>query len=404
MAHDLTPRQPGFATRAIHAGYDPLEHKGALNPPVYMSSTFAFESAEQGGRLFAGEESGYFYSRIANPTLALLEQRLATLEGAEAALVTASGMGAITSTFWSLVEPGDEVLVDKTLYGCTHSYFRHGLERFGVRVRHLDLTRPELLEAAVGDRTRVVYFETPANPNMRMVDIAAVAEIAHRHGLTVIVDSTYCTPYLQRPLDLGADLVVHSATKYLGGHGDLMAGAVVGSAETIDRIRLVGLKDMTGAVLSPQDANLILRGLKTLELRMERHCDSAEKVAAFLEAHPAVSLVYYPGLESFAQRALAARPMRRFGGSIACELRGGVGAALARMNRLQLIRRAVSLGDAESLIEHPASMTHSTYTPEERHEHGISEGLVRLSVGLETPDDILEDLAGALRASIKAVA
>ena len=404
MAHDLTPRQPGFATRAIHAGYDPLEHKGALNPPVYMSSTFAFESAEQGGRLFAGEESGYFYSRIANPTLALLEQRLATLEGAEAALVTASGMGAITSTFWSLVEPGDEVLVDKTLYGCTHSYFRHGLERFGVRVRHLDLTRPELLEAAVGDRTRVVFFETPANPNMRMVDIAAVAEIAHRHGLTVIVDSTYCTPYLQRPLDLGADLVVHSATKYLGGHGDLMAGAVVGSAETIDRIRLVGLKDMTGAVLSPQDANLILRGLKTLELRMERHCDSAEKVAAFLEAHPAVSLVYYPGLESFAQRALAARQMRRFGGMIAFELRGGFDAGLAMMNRLQLIRRAVSLGDAESLIQHPASMTHSTYTPEERHEHGISEGLVRLSVGLETPDDILEDLAGALRAPIKAVA
>jgi methionine-gamma-lyase len=404
MPNDLTRQQPGFATRAIHSGYDPLEHDGALNPPVYMSSTFAFESAEQGGRLFAGEESGFFYSRIANPTLALLEDRLAALEGAEAALVTGSGMGAITSTFWSLVEPGDEVLVDKTLYGCTHSFFRHGLERFGVRVRHLDMTQPEILEAAIGDRTRVLYFETPANPNMRIVDIAAVSEIAHRHGLTVIVDSTYCTPYLQRPLDLGADIVVHSATKYLGGHGDLMAGVVAGRRETIDRIRLVGLKDMTGAVLSAQDANLVLRGLKTLELRMERHCDSAGKVAAFLEAHPAVSRVYYPGLENFPQHALAARQMRRFGGMIAFELCGGFDAGLAMMNRLGLIRRAVSLGDAESLIQHPASMTHSTYTEEERREHGISEGLVRLSVGLETPEDILDDLAVALRAPVKAVA
>jgi methionine-gamma-lyase len=266
------------------------------------------------------------------------------------------------------------------------------------------MTQPEILEAAIGDRTRVLYFETPANPNMRIVDIAAVSEIAHRHGLTVIVDSTYCTPYLQRPLDLGADIVMHSATKYLGGHGDLMAGVVAGRRETIDRIRLVGLKDMTGAVLSAQDANLVLRGLKTLELRMERHCDSAGKVAAFLEAHPAVSRVYYPGLESFPQHALAARQMRRFGGMIAIELCGGFDAGLAMMNRLGLIRRAVSLGDAESLIQHPASMTHSTYTEEERREHGISEGLVRLSVGLETPEDILDDLAVALRAPVKAVA
>jgi methionine-gamma-lyase len=404
MAHHLTPGQHGFATRAIHSGYDPLEHKGALNPPVYMSSTFAFDSAEQGGRLFAGEESGYFYSRISNPTLALLEQRLATLEGAEAGLATASGMGAITSTFWSLVKPGDEILIDGTLYGCTHSFFRHGLERFGVRVRHVDLTRPEILEAAIGDRTRVLFFETPANPNMRMVDIAAVSEVAHRHGITVIVDSTYCTPYLQRPLDLGADIVVHSATKYLGGHGDLMGGVVTGRRETIDQVRLVGLKDMTGAVLSAQDANLILRGLKTLELRMDRHCDSAEKIAAFIDSHPAVSRTYFPGLGSFPQHELARRQMRRFGGMIAFELRGGFDAGLAMMNRLRLIHRAVSLGDAESLIQHPASMTHATYTQEERHEHGISDGLVRLSVGLETPEDILDDLAVAMQAPIKAVA
>ena len=388
--------QPGFATRAIHHGYDPLDYHGALNPPVYMSSTFAFESAEQGGRRFAGEEAGYFYSRIANPTLALLEDRLASLEGAEAGLVTSSGMGAITSTFWSLLKSGDEILTDGTLYGCTHAFFSHGLSRFGVEVKAVDLTRPETLEAAITPRTKIVYFETPANPNMRMVDIAAVTEIAHRHGLIVIVDNTYCTPYLQQPLALGADIVVHSATKYLGGHGDLTAGAVVGSRAMIDLIRLTGLKDMTGAVLSAQDANLILRGLKTLALRMDRHCSTAYRVAKVLEADPRVAKVYYPGLESFEGHRVAKVQMRNFGGMIAFELKGGLVAGRTLMNGLNMIRVAVSLGDAESLIQHPASMTHAPYTAEERALNGISDGLVRLSVGLEEPEDILADLLSGL--------
>lgn len=386
----------GFATRAIHHGYDPLSHNGALNPPVYMSSTFAFETAEQGGRMFAGEEQGYIYSRIGNPTLSLLENRLATLEGGEAALATASGMGAITSVFWTLIAPGDEVIVDRTLYGCTFAYFRHGLERFGVKHTHVDLTDPKNLEAAISDKTKIVYFETPANPNMRLVDIAAISEIAHKNGAKVVVDNTYCTPYLQRPIEQGADIVVHSATKYLGGHGDLTAGAVIGSAEDLEQIRLVGLKDMTGAVLSPQDANLVLRGLKTLELRMERHCDNAEKIATFLENHPAVESVYYPSLESFAQHDLAKRQMARFGGMIAFELKGGLDAGRKLMNRLSMITRAVSLGDAETLIQHPASMTHSTYSEEERAEYQITDGLIRLSAGLECIDDILADLEHAL--------
>tara|TARA_A100001391_G_scaffold197206_2_gene176894 strand:- start:2906 stop:4021 length:1116 start_codon:yes stop_codon:yes gene_type:complete len=369
-----------------------------------MSSTFAFETAEQGGRMFAGEEQGFIYSRIGNPTLALLESRLAVLEGGEAALATASGMGAITSVFWTFIAPGDEIIVDRTLYGCTFAYFRHGLEKFGIKHTHVDLTDPAELEKAISDKTKIVYFETPANPNMRLVDIEAISDIAHKHGAKVVVDNTYCTPYLQRPIELGADIVVHSATKYLGGHGDLMAGAVIGRAEDLEQVRLVGLKDMTGAVLSPQDANLVMRGLKTLELRMERHCDNAEKIAAFLENHPKVEKVFYPGLESFAQYELAKKQMARFGGMIAFELKGGIEEGRKLMNGLNMITRAVSLGDAETLIQHPASMTHSTYTPEERAEYQITDGLIRLSAGLESIDDILADLEQALDGDQMAIA
>ncbi|MCC9620872.1 methionine gamma-lyase [Thalassospira sp. MA62] len=402
-AHDANTKS-GFATRAIHHGYDPRSHNGALNQPVYMSSTFAFETAEQGGRFFAGEEQGFIYSRIANPTLDLLEKRLAVLEGGETAIATASGMGAITSVFWTFIAPGDEIIVDRTLYGCTFAYFRHGLEKFGIKHTHVDLSDPEELKKAISDKTKIVYFETPANPNMRLVDIAAISDIAHQYGARVVVDNTYCTPYLQRPMEMGADIVVHSATKYLGGHGDLMAGAIIGTAEDMEQVRLIGLKDMTGAVLSAQDANLVMRGLKTLELRMERHCDNAEKIAAFLDAHPKVDTVYYPGLESFAQHDLAKKQMDRFGGMIAFELKGGIDAGCQLMNGLNLITRAVSLGDAETLIQHPASMTHSTYTPEERAEYQITDGLIRLSAGLESIDDILADLSAALDGDEMAIA
>ncbi len=386
----------GFATAAIHHGYDPHAHEGALTPPVHMTSTFAFETAETGGETFAGERPGHVYSRISNPTVDLLERRVAVLENAEAAVAAASGMGAITAVLWTFLTPGDEVIVDKTLYGCTFAYMRHGLSRFGITITHVDMTDPANLETAMSERTRIVYFETPANPNMRLVDIAAISKIAHRFDARVVVDNTYSSPVLTRPIELGADIVVHSATKYLGGHGDLIAGIAVGNAEDMLQVRLVGLKDMTGAVLAPLTAHLIMRGLKTLELRMERHCSSAMVVARALEAHPSVSKVFYPGLESFAQHELARRQMANFGGMIAFELDGGYAAGMVFLNRLKLIRRAVSLGDAETLIQHPASMTHSTYTAEERHEHGISDGLIRLSVGLETLDDILADLSSAL--------
>jgi len=300
----------GFATRAIHAGYDPAQHLGAVTPPVYLSTTFAFPDVQYGGRCFTGEEAGYIYTRISNPTLAILEARLASLEGGEAALAFGSGMGAITSTIWTLVRPGDEILADKTLYGCTFAFLERGIGQFGVRVRYVDMSDLDALAAAFTPQTRVLYFESPANPTMSLVDITAVAELAHRHDARVVIDNTYCTPYLQRPLELGADVVVHSATKYLSGHGDVTAGVAVASQELIEQIRLFGLKDMTGAVLSPQDAALLLRGVKTLALRMERHCDNAEKLADVLAAHPAVDEVYFPGLSSFPQHALATRQMR----------------------------------------------------------------------------------------------
>ena len=389
-------RSAGFATRAIHHGYNPLNHDGALVPPVHMTSTFVFDTAEAGGAIFAGEAPGHVYSRISNPTLDLLEQRMASLEGAQAGLATGSGIGAITATLWTLVEPGDEIIVDTTLYGCTFSFLHHGLERFGVTVTHCDLTDPDALRAAISAQTKVVYFETPANPNMRLVDISAISAIARAVGSLVMVDNTYATPVLTRPMEHGADLIVHSATKYLGGHGDLIGGIIVGHRELIDRIRLYGLKDMTGSVMAPMTAMLILRGLKTLELRMERHCASAVRVADALAAHPAVARVLYPGLPNFEQWALAERQMAAPGGMIALELHGGMAAGTAMIDKLSMIHCAVSLGDAETLIQHPASMTHSPYTPEERSRHGISDGLVRLSVGLEAADDIIEDLMMSL--------
>jgi methionine-gamma-lyase len=258
MAYDAS-RPLGPATRAIHHGYDPAKNDYALTPPVHLTSTFAFPDAETGGALFAGEAEGHIYSRISNPTVALLEDRLASLEGAEAGLATASGMGAISSLMWTLLKPGDEIITDETLYGCTFAFMRHGLARFGITITHIDLTDPANLSAAINDKTRIVYFETPANPNMRLVDIRETTRIAHQAGALVVVDNTYSSPLLTRPIELGADFVVHSATKYLGGHGDLVAGAVLGRAEAIKEVRLIGVKDMTGSVMSPFTAMLVMR-------------------------------------------------------------------------------------------------------------------------------------------------
>lgn len=387
----------GFATRAIHGGYV-KDQFGALATPIHQTATFTFESAEQGGRRFALEEGGYIYSRLGNPTNTQLEEKLAMLEGAEAAISTASGIGAVASAFWTVLKSGDHVVAAKTLYGCTYAYLNHGITRYGVEVTFVDTTNIEEVRQAMRENTKVVYLETPANPNLDVADIEAISKIAHENKeCIVMVDNTFCTPYIQRPLEFGADVVIHSGTKFLNGHGDVISGFVVGSAEYIKNVRLFGVKDMTGASLSPFDAFLIIRGMKTLEIRMEKHCENAMKVAKFLEGHSAVEKVYYPGLESFPQYELAKKQMSLPGAVIAFEVKGGIEEGKKVINSTELCKIAVSLGDAETLIQHPASMTHSPYTKEEREIAGISDGLIRVAVGLENVEDIVNDLEKALK-------
>lgn len=386
-----------FATKAIHGGHKKDPVSGALTTPIYQTSTFVFDSAEQGGRRFALEEDGFIYSRLGNPTNAQLEEKMALLENGEACMSTGSGIGAITSALWTALKAGDHIVASKTLYGCTYAMLNHGISRYGVEVTFVDATNLDEVKGAMKANTKVVYLETPANPDLKLVDIEAVSKIAHEvEGCMVFVDNTFCTPYLQRPIELGADVVVHSATKYLNGHGDVIAGFVVGKKDFITQVRLFGVKDMTGSVLSPFDAYLILRGMKTLQIRMDRHTKNAIEVAKFLESHPNVETVSYPGLESFPQYELAKKQMDMPGGMIAFEVKGGLEGGKKLLNSLELCTLAVSLGDCETLIQHPASMTHSPYTQEERAEAGISEGLIRISVGLEDAEDIIADLKQGL--------
>ena len=388
----------GFGTKAIHAGNVKDQQYGALTTPIYQSSTFVFDSCEQGGRRFAGAENGYIYTRLGNPTVSVLENKVAALEGGEAALATASGMGAISSCLWTIASAGKHIIADGTLYGCTFALLNHGISRYGVDVDFIDTSDLEAVKAHLRPNTVAIYLETPANPNLKIMDITAVAKIAHAYNadIKVVCDNTFASPALQNPLALGADVVVHSATKYLNGHGDVVAGFVVGKADFISQVRMFGLKDMTGAVLDPFAAFLLLRGLKTLELRMARHCENASKIAAFLAEHPAVEKVNYPGLKTHKGHEIAARQMKDFGGMLSFEVRGGKEAGMKLVNALQLITVAVSLGDAESLIEHPASMTHSTYSAEELAASGIAPGLIRLSAGLENAEDLIADLKQAL--------
>ena len=386
----------GLGTTAIHAGT--LKNLyGTLAMPIYQTSTFIFDSAEQGGRRFALEEAGYIYTRLGNPTTTVLEDKIAALEEGEAAVATSSGMGAISSTLWTVLKAGDHIVTDKTLYGCTFALMCHGLTRFGIDVTFVDTSNLDEVKNVMRENTRVVYLETPANPNLKIVDIEALAKIAHTNPNTlVIVDNTFATPYMQKPLTLGADVVVHSVTKYINGHGDVIAGLVITNKALADQIRFVGLKDMTGAVLGPQDAYYIIRGMKTFEIRMERHCKNARKVVEFLNNHPKIERVYYPGLETHPGYEIAKKQMKDFGAMISFELKGGFEAGKTLLNSLKLCSLAVSLGDTETLIQHPASMTHSPYTKEEREAAGITDGLVRLSVGLENVEDIIADLEQGL--------
>jgi len=382
-------------TRAVHAGQHPDPGTGAIATPISQTTAFGYGTLEDGAAIFAGEAPGYRYSRFANPTVAALEVKMADLDGAQAAVAFSSGTAATSSVLLGLLNPGDEIAFLGPLYGGTEGLFRALGERFGIRV--VDATR-QGLAASLTPATRMVWVETLTNPSLRLHDLAEVAAIAKARGVLTVADNTFCTPCLARPLEHGIDLVMHSMTKYLGGHGDATGGIVAGSTALIASVRKTGLGHV-GGNLSPQEAFLFLRGIKTLPLRMAAHCEGAAAVAHFLGGHPAVRVVHYPGLVSHPQHALARRLLQGgFGGMVAFELvRNERSAAAAVLDQLHLFTQAVSLGDVDSLACHPASTTHSFVTAAVRAQNGITEGLIRLSVGIEHPDDLIADLERALR-------
>ena len=381
-------------TQCIHGPEKPNDPHGALSAPLYQTSTFSFANAAQGAARFAGEEQGFIYTRLGNPTTQELEQKVAQLENCEAAAATATGMGAVSASVLSFLQQGDHLVASSALYGCTFAFFAHMLPRFGIEVTFVDMTNEAELRGAVKANSKMIFAETPINPTMAVLDLSLIADVAKQHQLISVIDNTFLTPLLQQPTSFGIDIVVHSATKYLNGHGDVVAGLVCGTEEHINLVKMTVLKDI-GATISPHDAWLINRGLKTLAVRMERHCASAQVVAEYLEQHPLVSQVYYPGLKSHPGHQFIGSQMKAAGGVIAFEIKGSLKDGETFINNTQLCTLAVSLGDAETLIQHPASMTHSPYTPEERAAAGISDGLIRLSVGLEDVNDIINDLKTA---------
>jgi cystathionine beta-lyase/cystathionine gamma-synthase len=375
----------GFSTRAIHAGQGPDPATGATIVPIYATSTFTQEAP--------GQHKGYEYSRSANPTRAALEACLAALEGTERALAFASGLAATTAVF-SMLRPGDEVAAAADLYGGTFRLLERVFKEWGLLPRYTDDTSPEGFAAIIGPATRLVWTETPTNPLLQVLDIAALAKLAHERGAYLAVDNTFASPYLQRPLEHGADLVVHSTTKYLGGHSDVIGGAVAGSSKLLEPIAFY--QNAAGGVPGPFDSWLVLRGIKTLAVRMERHCANARALASWLAAQPQVLRVYYPGLPDHPNHAVARRQMRDFGGMMSIRLKGGGAAAHRLLTRTRLFSLAESLGGVESLIGHPATMTHASFPAQARAARGIDDALVRISVGIEDLEDLRSDLEQAL--------
>ncbi len=381
-------------TKIVHGGQHPDKTTGAVAPPIYQTSTFAFRDADHGARVFSGEEEGYIYTRLGNPTIDLLASKIALLESTEAGLVSSSGLAAIFNVVATVAKSGEHIVSDNTIYGGTFALFKNVLPRFGIETTFIDATNLDELSSAIRENTRLIFIETPANPTLKIIDIARCAEIARSKNIPLCVDNTFATPYLQRPIELGADIVIHSLTKYFGGHGDIIGGAVAGKKEFIKELWEIG-KEIGGSN-SPFNAWLVLRGLKTLAVRMEKHCDSAMEIAECLSKHDKIEKVYYPGLPTHPGHDLAKKQMSRFGGMIGFDVKGGKEAGKIVMNSVKLCILAVSLGDVDTLIEHPASMTHSTYSDEELLKCGIKPGYVRISVGLESTKDLIADLEQAL--------
>jgi methionine-gamma-lyase len=385
-----------LATNNIHLGLKDIDPMfGSVMPPIYTTSTYVFPNAKEGAKRFAGKSKGMIYSRFTNPTVAVLEKRLAALEGGEMAIATASGMSAIALTLFHYLQSGDSVIAHKALYGGTCELLFHIMKRYGIKVHVVDFNNVEDVKKAIDKTTKIIYFESPTNPLLEVIDIRKITKLAKEKRILTVFDNTFAPPPLQYPLNLGIDIVVHSLTKYINGHSDLIGGAVIGSKKVVEPIFLKSFI-FFGPTMSPWTAYLAMRGLETLEVRVKHQCKAALTIAQFLKDHPKISNVHYPGLESDPQNKLAKSQMSDFGSVLSFEVKGGYKAGEKMVNSVKLIHLAVSLGAVESLIEHPASMTHSELTSEERLKGGINDALIRLSVGLEDIEDIINDLKQSL--------
>ncbi|PKN58493.1 MAG: methionine gamma-lyase [Deltaproteobacteria bacterium HGW-Deltaproteobacteria-14] len=393
MAHDLN--KLGLTTRSIHAGQHKDPATGAVAPPLYQTSTFAFDSCGQGAARFSGEEEGYIYTRMGNPTIARLEEAVSTLEGGAGGLATGSGMAALCTSVFALLEQGGHIVSSSSVYGPSRVVIERDFSRFGVTATFVDSSDTAAVAAAMRPETKLVFVETPANPTLTISDLRAIADIAHAHGALLMVDNTFASPILQRPIEHGADVVMHSMTKFLNGHTDVVAGMIIPASDALLK-RIRASHYYFGAVMDPHQAWLVLRGLRTLSLRVKASQANAMRVAEWLEAHPKVEWVAYPGLASHPQRELAARQMDGPGALMSFEVKGGVKAGAAMLDHVELMTLAVSLGGIETLIQHPASMTHAAMPREARLAAGITDGLVRVSVGCEDVEDLLADFAQAL--------
>jgi methionine-gamma-lyase len=384
----------GFNSKLIHGG-DFNDAYGSATVPIYQTSTFKFDSAEHGAACFAGESDGYIYTRISNPTIHALETLLAELENGFGGIATSSGMGAVNTVYGALLSQGDHVVCSAAVYGPSRIVLETYYKKFGIDASFVDTADLEAVRKAIRPETKLLYIETPSNPTMVITDLKACCELAQSHNILVAVDNTFCSPYLQRPLDFGVDIVLHSLTKFINGHADIVGGIVVAKDETIYK-NLRSVMVTLGFNMDPHQAYLVIRGVKTLSIRIDRAQESAEKIAIYLEKHPKVAWVRYPGLASHPQQELAKRQMDGFGSMLSFELKGGIEAGRILMNSVQMAILAVSLGGVETLIQHPASMTHSKVSAEGKEKAGITNGLVRYSVGIEDVDDLIADLEQAL--------
>ncbi|PEL11399.1 methionine gamma-lyase [Bacillus sp. AFS017336] len=387
-----------FDTKLIHEGYKTSEYHGSLTPPLFHTSTYTFPTAQHGEQSFSGEIDDFIYSRLGNPTVQILEERMAALEEGEAALAFGSGMAAVSATMFSLISSGDHIICSKGIYGCTYGYLEMLENKFGIQHNFCEMDTEEKLSELIQDNTKVIFIETPINPTMKVIDIEMIVEVAKKNNITLVVDNTFCSPYLQKPLTLGCDIVLHSATKYISGHGDVVAGIVVCKTKELAE-RMLPIRKDIGAIMSPFDAWLLLRGLKTLAVRMDRQCENAEKVVAYLQSNPIVKEVFYPGDSKNKDHYIASKQMKKGGGVIAFTIHGTKQETQEFINQLKMVKIAVSLGDTETLIQHPATMTHAVVPKELQQKMGITDNLLRMSIGLEAWEDIVADLRQAFTKS-----